>query len=161
MAAVSNLVCSLRCRTFACVGIPDVRKVLVTVTNPNTIDACVMMALIHGLALGRVYRPRADESTCRPRCIVHGGTAPSSSMLFMREHTQSAYEIGMSLKSVEEEDGSPSPCCVLFVGSVAEELPKCANARLVIVAGPARRLTGALGFPIFKGDDIDIYSISP
>lgn len=160
MAAVSNLVSSLQCRTFACVGIPDVRKVLVTVTNPNTIDACVMMALIHGLALGRVYRPRADESTCQPRCVIHGGTAPASSMLLMREHTQSAYEIGMSLKRAEE-DGPPSPCCVLFVGSMAEELPKCGDARLVIVAGSARRLAGALGFPIFKGDDADIYSISP
>jgi hypothetical protein len=156
MAAVSNLVCSLRCRSFACVGIPDVRKILVTVTNPNTIDACVMMALIHGLALGRVYRPRADESTCQPRCVVQG---PSSSMLFMREHTQSAYEIGMSLKRADDDDdGPPSPCCVLFVGSTAEEMPKCGHARLVIVAGPARRVAGSLGIPIFKGDDIDIYS---
>lgn len=175
MAALANLVFSFQLRSFVCVGIPDMKS-LKNASEPNTMEVCMMMALIYGLAVGRVYRPKSDEGLCVPRWVIRAQRR--SAMLFTQDHVQSAYEIGMSLVVNAEDLGEADDELgeaeaeakavvpdVLFVGSAyrpqAAALPR---ARFTIglqqCSAPSRRPPQPSPI-IFENEDIFISQPGP
>jgi FkbM family methyltransferase len=103
MAAVANLVSVKQIRSVVCTEL--------VAREPHTTASCILMAILYGMGIGRVYRPRSDESVCDPSCTILGSDdddgISSQAEPFTFEHVQSAYEMGVRMVVVPWTDPPP------------------------------------------------------